>query len=381
MPETHSFTHILDVLRLPEPPASRWHRAGVSARGERIFNRVAAVVVALFVAGWSWSLATYPEGGAATGVSPATASITSALTDVDAPSVAFLTEAAIAAFSPLRGESGRLRAAIEPPGEPLASDSLPAGAHAGVTSDATPDSLAPLVTPPTAGISQIAVKVGNAIRPIADFSVITLRPFADKRRGRIGLYYLGSWPGEGRTRSKSYVNPTGFIEVTAENQDTWVSDHFRLRDFLTKNQGDVWPKYLVLDTRLLDKLELVFLELEASGIATGGAQVLSGFRTPAYNESGGNPRGRADLSRHMFGDAADIYIDNDGDGRMDDLNGDGRVNLRDARVILDAVDRVERRYPSLLGGTGIYTATGAHGPFIHIDTRGYRARWVEQGGN
>ena len=381
MPQSSSLAQLLDALRIPDPPASRWHRAGFSPRGERIFNVVAVTLLATFAVGWSWSIAAAPAGATSGGVSPATASITSALSDIDAPATAFLTQAAIAAFSPLRGESGKLRAAIEAAGEPLETEPLPPGAHAGVTTDADPDSLAPLVTPPTAGISGIAVKVGTAIKPVADFSVITLRPFSDKRRGRIGLYYLGNWPTERGRRPTGYVNPTGFIEVTPENQDTYVSDHFRLRDFLTKNQGNVWPKYLVLDTRLLDKLELVLGELRERGIPTAGVRVMSGFRTPAYNESGGNPRGRADLSRHMYGDAADIYIDNDGDQHMDDLDGDGRATLRDARLILEAVERVESDFPSLIGGTGIYATTRAHGPFIHIDTRGYRARWVESGGS
>ena len=62
---------------------------------------------------------------------------------------------------------------------------------------------------------------------------------------------------------------------------------------------------------------------------------------------------------------------------MDDLDGDGRISTRDAEVIEEAVNRVERAHPALIGGTGIYRATSAHGPFIHIDTRGFRARWVE----
>ena len=35
---------------------------------------------------------------------------------------------------------------------------------------------------------------------------------------------------------------------------------------------------------------------------------------------------------------------------MDDLNHDGRVNFADARVVLAAVERVERAYPDLVGG-------------------------------
>ena len=44
------------------------------------------------------------------------------------------------------------------------------------------------------------------------------------------------------------------------------------------------------------------------------------------------------------------------------------------------VDRVEAAHPELIGGAGIYPAGPGHGPFIHIDTRGYRARWVGSGG-
>ena len=28
-----------------------------------------------------------------------------------------------------------------------------------------------------------------------------------------------------------------------------------------------------------------------------------------------------------------------------------------------------------MGGAGVYTGNGAHGPFIHIDARGSHARW------
>jgi hypothetical protein len=81
----------------------------------------------------------------------------------------------------------------------------------------------------------------------------------------------------------------------------------------------------------------------------------------------------------MYGDAADIWIDNDGDGRMDDLNRDGRVDLEDAAFVSAAVDRVEQAHPELVGGAGIYPANSAHGPFTHIDARGYRARWLGSG--
>ena len=208
------------------------------------------------------------------------------------------------------------------------------------------------------------------------FSLIALLPFTAKKAGKVGTYRIGSWPSESRApRSPAYGNPAGFIRVTPDNQDTRVSEHFRLRDFLTKDQQNVWPKYLVLREPLIDKLELIIDDLAKRGITVKRMTVMSGFRTPQYNVKGVGSGGRASESRHQYGDAADVFVDNDGNGRMDDLNRDGRVDHKDAQVILDAAERIERAYPSLVGGGGLYRATKAHGPFAHIDVRGARARW------
>jgi hypothetical protein len=77
----------------------------------------------------------------------------------------------------------------------------------------------------------------------------------------------------------------------------------------------------------------------------------------------------------MYGDAADIFLDADGDGQMDDLNGDGRVDMQDARWLAAVAESVEAAHPEVTGGIGIYRANGVHGPFVHVDTRGFRARW------
>lgn len=207
------------------------------------------------------------------------------------------------------------------------------------------------------------------------FAFISLIPFTAKSGGRLGDYRIGFWPSERRrARTTAYANPEGFIEVTPENQDVYVSENFRLRDFLTHDQRNVWPKYLVLREELVDKLELVIDDLSSHGVRVERMVVMSGFRTPQYNAQGLG-RGRARDSRHQFGDAADVFVDNDGNGRMDDLNRDKRVDSRDARVILQAVERVERAHPELVGGAALYRATKAHGPFAHVDVRGARARW------
>jgi uncharacterized protein YcbK (DUF882 family) len=132
---------------------------------------------------------------------------------------------------------------------------------------------------------------------------------------------------------------------------------------------------LVLRVGLLDKLELIGDALERRKLP-GLLHVMSGFRTPQYNARGVGPRGgRASASRHMYGDAADVIVDANGVGLMDDLDSDGKVTLRDARVLYAVVEEVEVQYPELAGGLSAYPANSAHGPFVHVDARGVRARW------
>jgi hypothetical protein len=323
----------------------RTQTRGLSRRGERVLDVAGVAVLVVFALAWSWSIASAVSSDHS---APAAAAhrVTAGITSPSAPSAAYVTDAAMTALAArARGVSGKLRAATVLPSE-----------------------------------------VNAALQAVADFSQLTLTPFSAKRSGRVGLYYIGNWPAErgakgpSRAPADRYANPRGFIQVTPETQDTRVSEHFRLRDFLTHDQQGTWPKYLVLELRTVDKLELVLDDLGAHGVDVSGVTVMSGFRTPQYNAGGGNTGGRADLSRHMFGDAADIFIDSDHNGSMDDLNHDGRVDVRDSGVILAAVERVERAHPELVGGAGVYVACCGHGPFIHIDTRGYRARWTGSGG-
>jgi hypothetical protein len=261
--------------------------------------------------------------------------------------------ASLPGLSSLAGISGKLLAVFSLPGD------TPALAVAGDTAKA--------------GVYRLANATTAAL---SNASLIVMKPFSAKVNGRIGSYHLGSWPYERLTpRSPSYASPKGFIEVTPENFGTRVSEHFTVGEFLTKDQREVWPKYLVLDRRLLDKLELTIAELNRMGYPVKDLSIMSGFRTPVYNERGIGAGGRSAVSRHQYGDASDVYPDDDHDGRLDDLNRDGRVDLKDARILASAAGAVERKNPQLVGGIGIYPATSAHGPFVHIDARGTRARW------
>jgi hypothetical protein len=191
-------------------------------------------------------------------------------------------------------------------------------------------------------------------------------------RGALNGYPIGSYPrGRGGVES-FYQAPVGFIEVTRENQDTELSPHFRLRQFVCK-QGSRYPKYVVLRPELLTKLEGVLEALNARGIEATTLAVMSGYRTPRYNRSLGNTR----FSAHLWGGAADVFVDEDGDGVMDDLNGDGRIDARDTLVLSEIVEQIESSESGirLIGGLGRYHSNEAHGPFVHVDVRGYRARW------
>lgn len=272
------------------------------------------------------------------------------------PEVVVTPEDVATADPALVGRSGSLRAVIGTPEaleantalEPyLANGSLDPGVH-------------PLEVRAHDGDSLVAV---------------AMQPFDAAHSTRHEGYFTGKWASGGlAAKNPNYAPPQGYIRVTPENENTPVSERFKLADFLTHDQQDVWPKVLVLQPRLLDKLELIGAELDRRGLPSQ-LHVMSGFRTPQYNEQEVGPGGRAEHSRHQYGDASDIFVDADGDQRMDDLNHDGRINKKDAQVLLAVAEDVEAQHPDLIGGLSAYSPTTAHGPFVHVDTRGFRARW------
>jgi hypothetical protein len=184
-------------------------------------------------------------------------------------------------------------------------------------------------------------------------------------------YRIGRYPEKPRGAS-SYTLPVGFVEVTPENEDVFVSPHFRLKQFLCKQPAGS-RRYVVLNERLLVTLEYVLERVRAAGYRATTFHVMSGYRTPAYNKAIGNVK----FSQHQLGSAADIFIDENGDGRMDDLNGDGRSDIRDAEVLYRIIDAASARPEGqgLIGGIGKYPPTSAHGPFVHVDVRPGHARW------
>ncbi len=206
---------------------------------------------------------------------------------------------------------------------------------------------------------------------------ITLNAFVkvpfDHSQDALNGYRIGDYADVPLDGNPLYNEPDGFVEVTPENQEAYVSPHFQLKQFVCKQAAD-FPKYLILRERLLLKLEMLLEAVNERGIAANTFHVMSAFRTPFYNKSIGN---RTTYSRHLYGGAADLFIDTDGDDYMDDLDDDGEVTVAEARWMAALVEEKTGApwYQPFIGGLGIYSPAPHRGPFIHVDVRGQKARW------
>ena len=203
--------------------------------------------------------------------------------------------------------------------------------------------------------------------------VLVMVPFNRLKGEQLSGYLIGRYPSTAYRNLPAYNSPRGFVEVTGQDMDLQVSPHFKLSQFLCKQSGG-FPKYLVLKEQLVLKLELLLEKVNAQGFHCSTFNVLSGYRTPFYNHSIGNVQ----YSRHVYGGAADIFIDeNPSDDMMDDLNRDGKIDYHDALLLYNLIDGLsdEEDYKVFIGGLGWYKKNHAHGPFVHIDVRGFRARW------
>lgn len=225
--------------------------------------------------------------------------------------------------------------------------------------------------PDRPGVQNLVIQPESARSAI--LHVIVQVPATRVSNGYLNGYRIGNYPASPLLDDPIYLPPPGFIEVHPEMLDLQISPHFTLGQFLCKQQPEHWPKYLVLREPLIAKLELILAEVNRRGIRTDTFQIMSGYRTPWYNRSIGN----VPYSRHVWGGAADIFIDTTGDGRMDDLNHDGRIGISDARLLRAIVNDLYEagRFERLIGGLGLYGPRPHRGPFVHVDARGNVARW------
>lgn len=202
--------------------------------------------------------------------------------------------------------------------------------------------------------------------------ILVLVPSDQVVNGALNGFLIGEYPEPRTNTQNGFHPPRGFVEVRPDNLETWVSPHFQLQQFLCRQAGD-FPKYLVLDERLLVKLEELLAKVNLEGHYCRTLSISSAYRTPHHNRL----IKQAEFSLHQWGQAADVAVDADGDGKMDDLNRNGKSDLKDVEELRGMVEHIEGelRHQDKVGGLGVYDERGNHGPFVHIDVRGEPARW------
>lgn len=111
-----------------------------------------------------------------------------------------------------------------------------------------------------------------------------------------------------------------------------ISKNFSLHEFQCKDGSEL----VKLDEKLITKLQQLREKIGKP------ISVHSGYRTPAYNKKcGGSPK-----SQHMEGTAADISV----------------------------VGIVPKKLAELAEAIG-FDGIGIYPTFVHVDVRGFRARW------
>lgn len=278
------------------------------------------------------------------------------------------------------GRSGEVRVLFALPGEPVVypvevrgdptglAYAWVAFADTGSVQAVLRASARPLETrfeaPSQPGFYRLALMKGEERMLVDGPALSVMVPFSAKLGSTLNGYRIGTYVAE-RLGARAEQAPPGFVEIDENEMDLPLTKHLRLSDFLTHDDQERWPRYAALDVRLLDKIELVVTEIEKLNKKGGESpltlDVHSGFRTPLHNR---RVQRAARDSRHQYGDAADIAIDG---------NGDGRITFSDTRIVAKAVEAVEQAHPDLVGGMGLYNRGTAS--YVHIDARGKRARW------
>ena len=155
-----------------------------------------------------------------------------------------------------------------------------------------------------------------------------------------------------------------YYKVTGPDIYRYVLDKHRLYEFLPKDEAfyqnllepdSGHPVYFRLKAATFHLVLDFLLQLEAKNLDTESIVVRYGYRHPMYNlEIGG-----ALKSQHIYGTAIDL--------RIGDLDRSGVADSTDKAIASELLESLVGNK----GGFGNYPGTQA----LHVDTRGYRARW------
>lgn len=253
-----------------------------------------------------------------------------------------------------------------------------------------------LYAPAKPGLYRLSARCGNENASL-NLIVLHRADYTKDRHGqpvgqvggvRLGTYGIAERSGSKKVRAHAddYQAPLWFAPITPETENLPLGQQFTVGDMVVGGENDGEPQGLKAlpggrhclffppDRRIIEKLDALADYLRGKGYRFSRFTVTSFFRTPDYNR---RTEGGSSLSRHTFGDAADIIIDADSDGKMDDLNGDGRQDFRDGLVIANACRELEKAGKVIPGGIGLYGYDGPHSvrSHVHLDCRGFPARW------
>ena len=218
------------------------------------------------------------------------------------------------------------------------------------------------------------------------FHFLVMYPFDREGAGVIESYPIGLYPNEEAedvrepvaSHKAAYRPPKFFIKVTAENALVPISRHFNLGDFSPEGEKGK-EHFIALDYSIVERLEQILTALREKGIKVNRLKILRGYLSP--NEVERMRRKKINIaafSRSLYGDSATFIIDEDNDGIMDDLTGDGKLDASDLTLVSDVVKAIESQ-TRLYGGTGVYyhfqDLYHKDTPCIQVDTRGWHTSW------
>lgn len=240
------------------------------------------------------------------------------------------------------------------------------------------------------------------IEKAVEFVFLTPLPSTYLKYGVIDNYKIGDYPNPSdptiaeRFKLESnwhelyperYRLPPFFYRVDRNLKPLTISPHLTLGHFTIDYPWHSlgMPQYVTIDLNLVEKLEEMISLIQRDGaFRVTGLKPIYGFRPPAFNlgtiEAAPDTTLKVPFSMHQFGRALDFIIDENGDDVMDDLNGDGVIDMRDAAAIMHYVNILDRKYReegqwNKVGGAGLYDHHDFEGrvqtPYIHVDTRGF----------
>lgn len=174
--------------------------------------------------------------------------------------------------------------------------------------------------------------------------------------------YLTS-TGMALPRYRKMISGMSFFKLTKKDTYKKIAGNIRIMDLLSKDAGYYtlfyWSKkeiYWGIKPAIIDKVIDLQKALEREGYNKNAFTIRNGHRYPLYNEK----KGGASKSRHIVGGAVDMVIG--------DINEDGKFTAEDKQIVIDLC---EKEIIGNKGGIGKYPGSRT----VHIDVRGYKARW------